>query len=338
MTTEIKYNILDQSVCTEGSKDADAIRDTVRLAKEADELGYHRFWVTEHHNSNTMVSASPEVMIPAIASVTKNLRVGSAGVLIPLYSPLKVAEQFNLLESLFPGRIDLGIGRAPGGDLKTTLKVQPNFNTNENSFDKITELLSIMDNSNEKFGMRKTYVAHPRIETEPEIWVLGSSPDSAMFAAKAGLRYSFASFINDEYCVQSIQTYYQNFIPSKYLDKPYVNLAIFALASESKEKAEEISRCSEMWLVETFLHKKNIKYPSPETAMLRRYATEEMMFIEYRRRSVYIGEANEVAERIKSLAKKLYVQEVTLLTFAHEYEDRLNSYKLLSERLMRNQR
>ena len=335
MTTEIKYNILDQSVCIEGNTDAGAVRDTVRLAKEVDELGYHRFWVTEHHNSNTMVSAAPEIMIPAIASVTKNLRVGSAGVLIPLYSTFKIAEQFNLLENLFPGRIDLGIGRAPGGDLKTTLKVNPNFNQNQNSFEKISELISIFENSNERYELRKPYVAHPRIESEPEIWILGSSPDSAMFAAKAGLRYSFASFINDEFTSQSIQTYYQNFTPSKFLEKPYINLAIFALASESKVKAEKISRCSEMWLVDTFLQRKNIKYPSPESCSNRKYSPEEQMFIEYRRRSVYIGEAKETAERIEALAKKLFVQEITLLTFAHEYEDRLNSYKMFAELLIK---
>lgn len=338
MTNQIKFSVLDQSVCVEGSSDKKAVQDTVSLAKQADELGFHRFWVTEHHNSNTMVSAAPEIMISAIASVTKNIRVGSAGVLIPLYSPFKVAEQFNLLHNLFPGRIDLGIGRAPGGDLKTTLKVNPNFNTESNSFEKINELVNILENSKEKYELRKPYVAHPRIESEPEIWILGSSPDSAMFAGRSGLPYSFAHFINDQYCVESIQSYYQNFTPSKFLEKPYVNLAVFALASESNEKADEISRCSEMWLVDTFLHRKNIKYPSPESTSKRTYTPDEKMFIEYRKSSVFIGEAGSVSSRLSELAKKLFVQEITILTFAHEYEDRLNSYKLLSELLIEKEK
>ena len=325
----IKINILDQSPVISGYSQTDAVNQTIDLAKFGDENSYHRYWVAEHHNTKSFASASPEILISAIASSTKNIRAGSGGVLISHYSPFKIAEQFNMLQSLYPGRIDLGIGRAPGGDSKI-LKA---FRTqNEDAFEKTNELIHILKNNSEN-KVYNNLTAVPSGSGIPEIWILGTSPDSALFAARNGLRYAFGSFINDEFMLQCFQMYYQNFQPSVFLKKPYLNVAVFAVCAESESEAHRLSRCSEYWLVKTFLKSENIEFPDEETSMNYNFTPEEKMVIEYRRRSAFIGDADTVTDRMKDFVKKYAVQELTIVTIVSDHEKRKNSYCLIAERM-----
>lgn len=324
----IKLNIVDQSPVVDGTSPKDAVKQTIELAKFAEELGYHRYWLAEHHSSRSFASASPEILISAIAGQTKTIRVGSGGVLISHYSPLKISEQFNLLQCLYPGRIDLGIGRAPGGDLDIINALRT---SREDAFLKTDELINHLRNSSE--NKRNKVIAVPGGVEIPQIWILGTSPDSAMYAAEKGLPYCFGSFINDEHMLQCFQSYYQNFKPSLFLKKPYLNLALFSISAETAEEAQEFAKCTEYWLSQTFLKGRNIPFPDKNTALSYNFSIEEKMLIEYRRRSAVIGEASIVSKKLKDLAKKYAIHELTIVTITSNFEDRKKSYKLLSDRM-----
>ena len=324
----MKLNILDQSPVISGLTPVDAINHTIELAKLADELGYLRYWVAEHHNTKSFASASPEILIPVIASKTNNIRVGSGGVLISHYSPFKIAEQFNLLESIFPGRIDLGIGRAPGGDANIIKVLRT---PKEDAFTKTKELLTYLNNAPKNTAL----TAVPSGDNVPEIWILGTSPDSAHFAAENGFRYTFGSFINDEQMLQCFQIYYQNFKPSLFLKEPYLNLALFVICGETESDALRMAKCSEYWLAQTFLKGKNICFPDEKTAIDYNFSFEEKMVIEYRRKNAVIGDADTVAEKLGELSKKYALHELTLVTITSNHEERKNSYKLIAEKLLR---
>ena len=327
----IKYNILDQSPVSEGMTPEEAINNTVELAQLADSLGYYRFWVSEHHNTKSFASASPEIFIPRLASVTEKIRVGSGGVLLGHYSPYKIAEQFRLLEALFPGRIDLGIGRASGADSKAVSALGTSREDMENSFAKTSELIAYL-RAPEK-SPHNSVTAVPATGGMPEVWTLGTSPESALYAAKNGLPYAFGSFINDEMCIEVLQTYYQNFRPSELLKEPHIILAVFAICADTKEEAEKLSESSRLWLIRTFLHRENTVFPSYETASKYSYSPEEIMLYTMRRRAALIGDVKGVAEELKVLAKKLAVHEITVVTITHEHKDRLKSYSLLANEL-----
>lgn len=326
----IKLNVLDQSPVIEGITPKEAIEQTIELAKFTDKLGYHRYWVAEHHNSRSFASASPEILISALASNTKNIRLGSGGVLISHYSPLHVAELFNMLECLYPGRIDIGIGRAPGGDANIIKALRT---SSEDPFEKTTELLSILKTSSEYDQTKSTgkINAVPEGNAIPEVWILGTSPDSAMYAGVNGLPYTFGSFINDEHMLQCFQTYYQNFKPSPYLEKPYLNLALFCVCADTNEDAKRIAKCSEYWLSQTFLKSKNIPFPNEKTASEYIFSFEEKMLIEFRRKSAVIGDPETVSKQLKELVKKYAIHELTIVTITSDFDDRKNSYKLLYE-------
>jgi len=322
----IKLNILDQSPVIEGASPKDAVKQTIELAKLSEKLGYYRYWVAEHHNSRSFASASPEVLISAIAEQTKTIRVGSGGVLISHYSPLKITEQFNMLQCLYPRRIDLGIGRAPGGEMDIIKALRT---SREDAFLKTDELINYLKHSSE--NKRNGIVAVPAGVDISELWILGTSPDSAMYAAEKGLPYCFGSFINDEYMLQCFQNYYQNFKPSLFLKRPYLNLALFSICGETGEDAHRMAKCTEYWLSQTFLKGKNIPFPDEETALRYNFSMEEKMLIEYRRKSAVIGDTETVSKKLKDLAKKYAIHELTIVTITSNFEDRKKSYRLLSE-------
>ncbi|HAY35256.1 MAG TPA: LLM class flavin-dependent oxidoreductase [Ignavibacteria bacterium] len=321
----IKLNILDQSPVIEGITPAEAVLQTIELAKFADNLGYQRYWVAEHHSSYSFASASPEILIPAIASLTKKIRIGSGGILISHYSPFKIAEQFNLLQSLYPDRIDLGIGRAPGGD-KNIIKAMRT--SNEDSFAKTTELINHLKGSSEKKSYENV-TAVPSGVKLPEIWILGTSPESSIYAAENGLPYIFGSFINDEYMLQCFQNYYQNFKPSIFFKKPYLSLALFVICAESNSEAARLAKCSEYWLSQTFLKGQNIPFPDRQTAESYNFSFEDKMLIQYRRKSAVIGDAEFVSNKLKEIVKKYALHELTIVTITSDFEDRKKSYGLL---------
>src|SRR5437763_12109054 len=265
----MRLSVLDQSPIPEGSSGADAIRNTLDLALLADELGYHRYWVAEHHGGPMLASASPEALIGPIASNTTGIRVGSGGVMLPHYSPLKVAEVFSVLSALFPGRIDLGLGRAPGTDPMTMFALQRDRRQGapDDFPQQLAELLGYLnDDLPPEHPFRPLAAVLPGRPELPEPWLLGSSPQSAIWAAELGLPYSFADFINRE-GAEIASLYRQRFKPSeKGLQAPRLMVAGWAICAETEEEAQRLAASSRMTL-RLLRQGRLIPVPPPDKAL-----------------------------------------------------------------------
>src|SRR4051794_11502353 len=261
-------SVLDQSPISEGMSGADALRNTLDLAQLADELGYVRYWVAEHHGTPMLASASPEALIGPIATNTRNIRVGSGGVMLPHYSPLKVAETFSVLSGLFPGRIDLGIGRAPGTDQLTMFALQRDRSRAmpDDFPDQLAELLAYLeDDLPEEHPFARLAKQLPGRPHSPEPWLLGSSPQSAIWAAQLGVSYSFADFINPG-GAETAQVYRDRFTRGDRLDEPRLSVAVWAIAAETGEEAQRLASSSRMTM--TLLRQgRLIPGPPPEKAL-----------------------------------------------------------------------
>lgn len=318
----LKLSILDQSPISEGMDSKRALDNTVNLAKFADENGYSRFWLSEHHGSNAFASASPEIFISSLAGQTKNIKLGTAGILLSHYSPFKIAEQMSLLSALHPNRIDLGIGRALGGDPKI---IKLLYSEPSKAFERYDELIELLHKNNS--GVKVV----PETDHKPELWVLGSSTSSAKYAAERGLRYSFASFLNAEQLMQALQTYHQYFMPSKFLEKPYTNLSLFALCSEEESDANELAKVAEEWLVNSLLLKKDLAFPkNSEDSSITESFPAQMLIRMFREYSA-IGNPKQVLDKLNSMKQKLMIDEFTIVTITHDQNDKINSYKLIAE-------
>src|SRR5438270_586786 len=229
----MKLSVLDQSTAARGREEAQAIRETLALARRCEALGYHRYWVSEHHNSDAIVGTAPEVLMAAIGATTQRIRIGSAGVMLPHYSTLKVAEQFRVLEAIAPGRIDLGVGRAPGSDQRTALALNPDPHSHEQFPQQVIDLQAWVSGAplqqGHPFGRIK---AHPLGPSSPELWILGSSDYGAQVAAHFGLPYAFAYFFTDGVGVEpALDLYRRNYRPSERHPKPQATICVWALAA-----------------------------------------------------------------------------------------------------------
>ena len=244
-------SVLDQSPVRSGSTPADAIHETLDLARAADRLGYHRYWLAEHHSTAGLAGSSPEVLIGQVAAVTSGIRVGSGGVMLTHYSPLKVAENFRVLETLFPGRIDLGIGRAPGSDPLTAraLSHGPGALGLEHFPNQIADLIAFLGDGLPAGHPFAGVRAMPTGPTAPNVWLLGSSGDSAAYAAHFGTGFSFAHFINDEGGAEVVRAYREHFRPSPWLAAPRASVAAFAVCADTEAEAERLARSRDLFLV-----------------------------------------------------------------------------------------
>lgn len=318
-------SILCQSPVSEDMSNDTAIKNTIDLALFTENNNYHRFWVSEHHNTVAFASASPEIMVARIASLTNRIRVGSGGVLIPNFSALKIAEIFNNLQVHFPDRIDLGFGRSTGADLKTSIALASD--RTDNTFNKISDTIDFISNAKPNSSIK----ALPIVDKEPEYWVLGTSQDSARYAAEKGLKYCFGSFISAENLMKSLQTYFQHFTPSKYLKKPYLSVGIFAIAADSDEAAIELSKPIDNWFVRSFIRKEDCRFPSLSSISNFQYSPQEEMILNCRRSSTYIGKAESVVDQITKFKEKYFIDEIVIVSITHKHQDRINSYKLISD-------
>jgi luciferase family oxidoreductase group 1 len=327
----VPLNILCQSPVSEGMTPSDAVGHTVELAVEAERLGYQRFWVAEHHSDKALASGAPEVLVAAIAARTSTLRVGSGGVLLPYYQPFKVAEQFNLLEALFPGRIDLGLGRSGGSERHApdALGLKPERMAAKGAFAAIDELLSWLGKGADERPFPDTF-ASPQIETSAEPWVLGTSPASATFAGERGLPYTFGGFLDPRGMVDALTAYHQAFQASRWCERPRVNLAWYVQAAETEEEASAMARSSEHWFIETFMRGRNLPFPSDETVAAATYSPTEQMAIAMRRQYAIIGTAEQVVDRLNTLQRQTHADELTLVTIPSDPKARLASYALIA--------
>jgi luciferase family oxidoreductase group 1 len=328
----MKLSVLDQSTASKGKSQDVAIRETLALARRCDTLGYHRFWVSEHHNSGSIVGTAPEVLMAAIAATTPRIRVGSAGVMLPHYSALKVAEQFRVLEAVAPGRIDLGVGRAPGSDQMTSFALNPNP---ENVLDQFPRQVQELQHwvtgmpLPERHPFHKI-VAQPTGPSSPELWILGSSDYGAQLAAHLGLPYAFAYFFSEGTGVeQALELYRKNYRPSENYQRPLATICVWALAADTEEEALHQFKTRERAIID---RRQGIRLPlmPPEEAE-RPYSLAEMATAEKLRRKAIVGSTDQVAARLKELAEILELDELVVVTWTYDAAPRERSYELLAE-------
>jgi luciferase family oxidoreductase group 1 len=323
---------LDQSTAAQGQSQDVAIRETLELARHCDALGYHRYWVSEHHNSDSIVGTAPEVLMAAIAATTQRIRVGSAGVMLPHYSTLKVAEQFRVLEGIAPGRIDLGVGRAPGSDRLTAYALNPYANAADEFPQQVQDLQAWVSGAPLPEGHPfRAIKAHPMGPTSPELWILGSSDYGAKLAAHFGLPYAFAYFFSDGRGVEeALDLYRRNYRPSPRYPRPQATICVWALAADTEAEARRLLMTREFWRIG---FEQGIRKPliSPEEAGAYPYTTAERATIESLRRKAFVGTAEQVATRLTELARHLDLEELVIVTWTHDPAPRHRSYELLAE-------
>ena len=328
----MKLSVLDQSTAAQGRTQDVAIRETLALARHCEALGYHRYWVSEHHNTNNIVGTAPEILMAAIAATTSRIRVGSAGVMLPQYSALKVDEQFRVLEAIAPGRIDLGVGRAPGSDQRTAYALNPNANAHEEFPRQVYELQAWVSGAplqeGHPFGMIK---AHPLGPTTPELWILGSSDYGAQLAAHFGLPYAFAYFFTDGWgCEQALELYRRNYRPSARHPKPQATICVWALAADTEAEARRLAASREHSRV---LRDVGIREAlvTPEEAAAYPYTAAQRAKIESMRAKAFVGTAEQVKTRLTELARSLELEELVVVTWTYDPAPRHRSYELLAE-------
>ena len=328
----MKLSVLDQSTASKGRTEDVAIRETLALARHCDTLGYHRYWVSEHHNTGNIVGTAPEVLMAAIGATTERIRIGSAGVMLPHYSSLKVAEQFRVLEAIAPGRIDLGLGRAPGSDQKTAFALNPNTNNAEDFPQQVYELQAWVSgaplDARHPFNRIK---AHPSGPTSPEIWILGSSDYGAQLAAHFGLPYAFAYFFTDgRGCEEALELYRRLYKPSERFPKPQATICVWALAADTEEEARFQATTREHSRILREVGIREALVP-PDEAAAYPYNEAQRASIESMRRKAFVGTADQVKSKLTDLASKLGLDELVVVTWTYDPAPRHRSYELLAQ-------
>lgn len=334
----MKLSILDQSPISEGSSARNALKQTLQLAKAAEDLGYTRFWVAEHHNTNGLASTAPEILISHIASSTSRIKVGSGGVLLPQYSPFKVAETFNTLEVLFPNRIDLGIGRSPGGAAETRLALTDGIRKSLNEFPRqLQDLQGFLSQSLPVDHAYSKVLAMPDSETSPDMWLLGVSPRGARTAAEHGLAFTYGHFINPASGRKAMKDYLDQFQPTQLLTSPESNFCIFVVCAETEEKAEYLALSQDAWLLNVEKGG-NTKIPSPEEVKKIDFSREEKEKINRNRDRMIIGTPQKVKDELLRIAADYKTDECMVISNLFRFEDKLKSYELLAEAFELKQR
>ena len=322
----MKLSILDQSPIRSGDTPHQALQETLTLAKTAEKLGYHRFWVSEHHSMDTLAGSAPEVLLAAIGAATETIRIGSGGIMLPHYSAFKVAETFSLLSTLYPGRVDLGIGRAPGSAMQTAVALATDGRPKFERFPQLVDELGQMLN-NPDYQPKIT----PRAPEPPPVWMLGSSQDSAMLAAHFGLPYNFALFINTKMGPQIFDLYRKNFEPSAQLAEPRTMLTVNVVCAETEEEAEQLALSRALAFLRLVTGQPNPGVPSVEEAVNYRYSPQEAAFLNDKLHNSAIGNPQQVKEQLEQMAEAYGADEIMTVTITYDFAARIRSYELLTE-------
>ncbi|MBM3643576.1 MAG: LLM class flavin-dependent oxidoreductase [Alphaproteobacteria bacterium] len=329
----LRLSVLDQSPISSGRTPADAVRETLELARLCDRLGYERYWLAEHHSSEALAGSTPEVLIARVAGLTERIRVGSGGIMLPHYSAYKVAENFRMLETLYPGRIDLGIGRAPGSDQRTMQILQEGRVDHgaERYPYQVRDLVAWLHDAVPPRHPGHGIVAQPVGESAPDVWLLGSSDDSAALAAHFGLPFCFAHFINPDGGDQVTRAYRAQFKPSSLHDKPMPLMAISVLCAETDEEADRLAKSREVWAMRLRTTGNPGPVPSVEEALeAAREPAAERWLPALRRRSV-VGSPATVRAGLEKHAANYQVDEIMAVTICHDFAQRKRSYELLAK-------
>jgi luciferase family oxidoreductase group 1 len=322
----VRLSVLDQTPISEGATGPDALANTLDLARLSESLGYHRYWVAEHHGGTMLAGPSPEVLIGPIAAATSAMRVGSGGVMLPHYSPLKVAESFSLLSGLYPGRIDLGLGRAPGTDPMTAYALQRDRReaAPDDFPQQLAELLGYLHGRMPEDHPFARHAANlPGLPEKPEPWLLGSSPQSAIWAGQLSLPYSFAHFINSD-GAELAKIYRQRFEASEALPNPRQMVAVWALAADSDEEADRLSLSSKMAMA---MLRRGQLIPVPPVDKAERFFQSHEL--PTGRRSI-TGSPDRVRAAIEEVAAEYEAEEIMVVTITHDHAARRRSYELIA--------
>jgi luciferase family oxidoreductase group 1 len=325
---QVRLNVLDQSPIPEGSTAGDALRNTIDLARWAEQLGYQRYWLAEHHGTPGLACASPEVMIGPIAAATSRLHIGTGGVMLPHYSPLKVAETFSMLSALFPGRIDLGLGRAPGTSSGIAYALQRDRRqpAPDDFREQLEELLGYLENRAPSSGpFRQAASIHFE---SPEPWLLGSSAQSGIWAAELGLPYVFADFINPN--GEAIAEYYrEHFQPSARLQGPRVGVAVWAICAASDEEAQRLASSMRMLMLMLF---RGRLIPVPSVEKAEAFLAAEGVAAETLPvgRRIIVATPEKVRAMLEAVAADYGAEELFVINIMHEHEKRKRSYELIA--------
>jgi luciferase family oxidoreductase group 1 len=309
------------------------LQNTLDLARFTDEIGYERYWLAEHHNTSLLASPAPEVMIGHVAGVTKRIRVGSGGIMLPNHSPLKVAETFRLLEALHPGRIELGIGRAPGTDQMTALALRrARAALAVDDFpQQLAELLAFFSGSFPAGHPFSKVRAIPDDVPPPRIWLLGSSDFSARLAAQMGLGFAFAHHISPSPAVEALRLYHEQFRPSEYFAEPDSILAVSAICAETDDLAHELASSAELTLLRFQKGNHQGTLPGIAEAKAYPYTGYDREIIEANRARLFAGSPSTIRDRLSRLAERAGVREIMITTMIHEHALRRRSYALLAD-------
>ncbi len=330
----MRLSVLDQSPAAQERSQDHAIRESLALARHCEALGYHRYWVSEHHNSASIVGTAPEILMAAIAATTTRIRVGSAGVMLPHYAALKVAEQFRVLEAIAPGRIDLGLGRAPGSDRLTAMALNPDPGAAENFPSQVQELdLWLRGEALPEGHPFRSIRAHPAGPTSPEIWILGSSDYGAQLAAFLGYPYAYAYFFTDgRGTEEALALYRASYRPSARHPDPVATICVWALAADTEAEARRLLATREHWRV-GFEKGLRTALVSPEDAAAHPYTDAELAIVRRLRERAIVGTGAQVAARLRELAAQFALDEIVVNTWTHDPAARRHSYELIARSL-----
>ena len=329
MQPKIKLSILDQSIVRKGGTSSEAIKETVATVRLAEKLGYSRFWVSEHHNSTMIAGSTPEVLMVKLADETRHIRIGSGGIMLPNHSALKVAENFRMLETLFPGRIDLGMGRAPGTDRVTSTLLNPSNTFSEESYLQQLQHLQAFfkDEAGTQYG---PVYAVPQAPTVPSQWILSSSGGSSAIAARFGLGLAVAKFINGFAGPEVVAAYRQNFQPSETFPEPEALLAIQVLCADTEEKARQMRKLSDYVLLQ-FEQGRFEPMGSYDEIKDYQFTPGELERIQYNSGRIISGTQAQVKQQLTDLAHNFGLSEIMVSCMTYDPQDRVRSFELLAE-------
>ena len=328
---KIQLSVLDQTPIRKGSNASESLQETIELAKLTDKLGYTRYWLSEHHNSKTLATGSPEVMIARLGAETKNIRLGSGGMMMPNHSTLRVAENFRVLEGLYPNRIDLGMGRAPGGDRLTAHLLNPSNQFDPKDYIQQLRDLQHLFNDEPLEGISEAKVqAIPMVNSSPDLWILTSSGESALIAAHFGMAMSFAQFINPVGGAAAIKNYKAQFKPSAELSEPKTSVGIFAFCSDDEEKVKRVQALMDYRLLSFERGKFNSIY-SYDDIKDEEYDAQEWQRVLYNRQRMAVGTPAQMKQQLEKICEDFDTEEIIISTFTETKQDRFKSYQLLAE-------
>lgn len=327
----MELSILDQVPISQGHTPEEALQQTLFLAEKAEEYGYFRYWVAEHHNTTGLASTAPEQVIGQIAARTNSIKVGTGGVLLPQYSPLKVAETFKTLEAFYPKRIELGVGRSPGGSQATRLALTDHVKKSLSSFPRqVEELQGFLHNSLDKDHPFRTVKAGPRTSTIPPLWILGLSERGAKNAANLGVGFVYGHFINPNNGQESLRIYRDRFKPSVTFKEPETMVCVFVVCADTDEEAEKLAISQDRWLINVGKGG-NTKIPSVADAKKKGFTNDERIEVKKNRQRAIVGSQAVVKEKLIQLQKFYETDKMMIITNIHDVKAKLRSYQLIAE-------